>query len=262
MAATPFRRSLGIQTARDRRAVDARDPHALRPPQPGLPVAVRRADALHARRDGAVDRDRCPSTSRTCRSWPSAVTGYSSVLLWRNMPGRCVSAITPNLAPHVPPAREGDRHLRLAAAARGRAARRSPSSCSTLFFSTVGWMSLPEDILKVMGAWALLAWFGTALATAGGRAQRAHRSGREALASHRLHPVPALRARSSWSTGCHQRRRRSSCCCPWCTASSCSAKAGSAQRCARTTTSGTSSSCNLVLTLIALSQVAIRRTPR
>src|SRR5512136_516731 len=27
-----------------------------------------------------------------------AITGYSSVLLWRNMPGRCVSAIEPNLA--------------------------------------------------------------------------------------------------------------------------------------------------------------------
>ena len=27
-----------------------------------------------------------------------AVTGYSSVLLWRNMPNRCVGAIEPNLA--------------------------------------------------------------------------------------------------------------------------------------------------------------------
>src|SRR3546814_20481006 len=27
-----------------------------------------------------------------------ALTGYSSVLLWRNMPGRCVAAIEPNLS--------------------------------------------------------------------------------------------------------------------------------------------------------------------
>src|SRR6478735_9076197 len=27
-----------------------------------------------------------------------AVTGYSSVLLWRNMPARCINAITPNLS--------------------------------------------------------------------------------------------------------------------------------------------------------------------
>jgi ABC-2 type transport system permease protein/capsular polysaccharide transport system permease protein len=27
-----------------------------------------------------------------------AVTGYSSVLLWRNMPSRCINAVTPNLS--------------------------------------------------------------------------------------------------------------------------------------------------------------------
>ena len=27
-----------------------------------------------------------------------AITGYSSVLLWRNMPGRCIGAIAPNLS--------------------------------------------------------------------------------------------------------------------------------------------------------------------
>jgi len=34
----------------------------------------------------------------------------------------------------------------------------------SMAFTFAGWMSLPEDVLKVLFGWFLLAWFGTALA--------------------------------------------------------------------------------------------------
>lgn len=92
-----------------------------------------------------------------------AVTGYSSVLLWRNMPARCVTAITPNLALMY------HRHVKVIDVFASRVLLEAAGS--TIAFSIltgvfvgVGWMKLPEDILKVMGAWVLLAWFGAALA--------------------------------------------------------------------------------------------------
>ena len=39
-----------------------------------------------------------PSTVQTFRSLPLLLTGYSSVLLWRNMPSRCIGAMAPNLS--------------------------------------------------------------------------------------------------------------------------------------------------------------------
>ena len=32
------------------------------------------------------------------------------------------------------------------------------------FFSFIGWLELPEDVLQIAGAWLMLAWFGSALA--------------------------------------------------------------------------------------------------
>lgn len=91
-----------------------------------------------------------------------AVTGYSSVLLWRNMPGRCVSAIVPNLALMY------HRHVKVIDIFASRIlleAVGTTISFATLvaFFAAIGWMRLPEDIVKVIGAWLLLAWFGAAL---------------------------------------------------------------------------------------------------
>jgi ABC-type polysaccharide/polyol phosphate export permease len=91
------------------------------------------------------------------------VTGYSSVLLWRNMPARCISAIEPNrsLMYH-----RNVKVLDIFLARlllEGGGATISFALLSLLFIA-IGWLAPPEDILKVAGAWFLLAWFGASLA--------------------------------------------------------------------------------------------------
>lgn len=81
-----------------------------------------------------------------------AVTGYSSVLLWRNMPGRCSGAISPNLALMY------HRNVRVIDIYLSRillevVGTTISFATLTLFFHAIGWMALPEDILKVMAGW-------------------------------------------------------------------------------------------------------------
>jgi ABC-type polysaccharide/polyol phosphate export permease len=92
-----------------------------------------------------------------------AITGYSSVLLWRNMPGRCISAIGPNLALMY------HRHVKVIDIFAARLILEGGGATISfvvlsLFFSAIGWISPPEDIGKVLFAWFMLAWFGCALA--------------------------------------------------------------------------------------------------
>jgi ABC-type polysaccharide/polyol phosphate export permease len=92
-----------------------------------------------------------------------AVTGYSTVLLWRNMPSRCVNAVQPNLSlMYHRQVKVIDIYLaRLLLEAMG-------ATCSfillSLLFGFLGMMNFPEDTLEVISAWSLLAWFGAALA--------------------------------------------------------------------------------------------------
>jgi ABC-2 type transport system permease protein/capsular polysaccharide transport system permease protein len=92
-----------------------------------------------------------------------AVTGYSSVLLWRNMPARCIGALPPNLGllhhRNVRPIDIYVSRLILEAAGAGIA-----FVVLVLFFHFVGWLALPEDVLEVVFAWLMLAWFGTGAA--------------------------------------------------------------------------------------------------
>jgi ABC-type polysaccharide/polyol phosphate export permease len=92
-----------------------------------------------------------------------AVTGYSSVLLWRNMPARCILALTPNLSllyhRNVRPIDIYVSRLLL----EGAGATIS-FVFLVLFFSFIGWLDLPEDVLKVGMGWLMIAWFGTAAA--------------------------------------------------------------------------------------------------
>jgi len=92
-----------------------------------------------------------------------AVTGYSSVLLWRNMPGRCIGALEPNLSLlYHRNVRPIDVYLsRLALEAAGAT---MSFVFLVLFFHFVGWLDFPEDVLQVAAAWCMLAWFGGALA--------------------------------------------------------------------------------------------------
>jgi ABC-2 type transport system permease protein/capsular polysaccharide transport system permease protein len=92
-----------------------------------------------------------------------AVTGYSAVLLWRNMPSRCILAILPNqgLLYHRNVKVFDIYASRLTLEALG-------AGCSfvilTIVFYCLGWMKLPEDVLQVITGWLLLVWFGFAIA--------------------------------------------------------------------------------------------------
>lgn len=92
-----------------------------------------------------------------------AVTGYSSVLLWRNMPGRCAGSIGPNLSLMY------HRNVKVIDIFLSRLLLEiGGTTCSfvvlSLFFWSVGWMDMPEDILKVIFGWLMLSWFGSSLA--------------------------------------------------------------------------------------------------
>jgi capsular polysaccharide transport system permease protein len=89
---------------------------------------------------------------------PFVVTGYSTVLLWRNTISRCGNAIEPNRALlHHRNVRVIDLFIaRLLLEIAG-----ATISFMTLSFvlTLVGVMPLPDDLLKMIVAWLLLAWF-------------------------------------------------------------------------------------------------------
>jgi ABC-type polysaccharide/polyol phosphate export permease len=92
-----------------------------------------------------------------------ALTGYSSVLLWRNMPSRCIQAITPNLALMY------HRNVKVIDIFLARLLLEGAGATISfvilsLVFITIGWIHPPEDVLQVAGGWLMLAWFGVALA--------------------------------------------------------------------------------------------------
>src|SRR5690242_9221084 len=92
-----------------------------------------------------------------------AVTGYSSVLLWRNMPSRCILSVTYNSSiMYHRVVKVLDIYVaRILVEAIGASMSFFFLSC---FFSFLGWMSPPEDIVKVLFAWFLIATFGASLA--------------------------------------------------------------------------------------------------
>lgn len=92
-----------------------------------------------------------------------AITGYSSVLLWRNMSNRTIGAIAPNLSllyhRNVRPIDIYMSRLLLEAAGATMS-----FVFLVLFFNFIGWLEYPQDLLQVAGAWCMLAWFGISLA--------------------------------------------------------------------------------------------------
>ena len=92
-----------------------------------------------------------------------AITGYSSVLLWRNMPARCVNAIEPNLSLTY---HHNVKLVDIFAARMLLEAAGATTSFIVLsvFFISVGWMQGPQDIFKILLGWFMTAWFGAALA--------------------------------------------------------------------------------------------------
>ena len=92
-----------------------------------------------------------------------AITGYSTVLLWRNMPSRTIGAITPNLSllyhRNVRPTDIFIARLILEAAGATMS-----FVFLVLFFNFIGWLQLPEDVLQITGGWLMTSWFGFGLA--------------------------------------------------------------------------------------------------
>ena len=102
-----------------------------------------------------------------------ALTGYSGVLLWRNMPSRCIGAIAPNLALMY------HRHVKVIDIFASRLLLEGAGATISfvvlgLFFFAIGWLDAPEDIGKVLFAWLMLAWFGCALALLMGALSEQH----------------------------------------------------------------------------------------
>lgn len=91
-----------------------------------------------------------------------ALSGYSSVLLWRNMPSRCVCAIEPNLSLLF------HRNVRVIDIFLARILLEAVGAtmsfvCLSVFFISIEWISPPEDLLQVLAAWLMIGWFGAAL---------------------------------------------------------------------------------------------------
>lgn len=92
-----------------------------------------------------------------------ALTGYSTVLLWRNMPNRCVGSILPNSALFY------HRNVRIIDVFLSRIALEAIGATMSFvalaaLFIYLEWMGPPEDALKVLQGWVLTAWFGAAFA--------------------------------------------------------------------------------------------------
>jgi capsular polysaccharide transport system permease protein len=92
-----------------------------------------------------------------------AVTGYSSVLMWRNSASHASGAVDHNksLLFH--------RNVRIIDVLLTRAILEiGGATCSfavlAIFFMFIGWMPPPADLLEVICGWVMLAWFGASLA--------------------------------------------------------------------------------------------------
>ncbi len=94
-----------------------------------------------------------------------ALSGYSSVLLWRNMPGRCIGALQANLPlMYHRNIKVGDIYAARLLLEFGGATI-SFASLAVLFIA-IEWMSVPKDFVTIVAGWLLIAWFGCALAIA------------------------------------------------------------------------------------------------
>jgi len=92
-----------------------------------------------------------------------AVTGYSSVLMWRNAASHCSIAVEANKSLLYHRSVQVI-DLLLTRIALEVAGATSSFIVLSLLFSFLGWMPLPTDLLEVMFGWAMLAWVGGSLA--------------------------------------------------------------------------------------------------
>lgn len=92
-----------------------------------------------------------------------AITGYSTVLLWRNMPSRCILAITYNSSIMY------HRQVKVLDIYLARILLEAIGASMSFFilssfFIFIEWMEPPEDILLLIFGWIVVAIFGASLA--------------------------------------------------------------------------------------------------
>lgn len=92
-----------------------------------------------------------------------ALSGYSSVLLWRNMPSRTIGAVEPNLALMY------HRNVKVIDVYLARLILEGGGATTSfvvlsVVFIAIGMIQPPEDLLQVFAGWLMLAWFGISLA--------------------------------------------------------------------------------------------------
>jgi ABC-type polysaccharide/polyol phosphate export permease len=102
-----------------------------------------------------------------------ALTGYSSMMMWRNLPNRCIGALKSNkpLLYH--------RRVRIIDVYMARIILEIIGASTSfvvlaLAFYAMDWLAAPEEALQVVGGWALLAWFGAGLALTVGALSERH----------------------------------------------------------------------------------------
>ncbi len=91
-----------------------------------------------------------------------AITGYSSILAWRNTANRCLKAIEPNLALMY------HRNVKVIDVFIARTIIELTGATAsfivlTIFFGSIGIMHWPHDLIRVLEGWLLIAWFSFAL---------------------------------------------------------------------------------------------------
>lgn len=91
-----------------------------------------------------------------------AITGYSSVLVWRNATNRCCKAIEVNLGLMY------HRNVKVVDILLARvlleiAGGTASIAILTVLFASTGAMAWPADILPIIGGWLLLCWFAVAM---------------------------------------------------------------------------------------------------
>jgi ABC-2 type transport system permease protein/capsular polysaccharide transport system permease protein len=92
-----------------------------------------------------------------------AVTGWPSMMLWRNMPGRLIGALRSNrsLLHHR---QVTILDIYLSRILLEQMATTTSFICTGLILFAAGWLTPPEDLLEVAAGWMLLGWFGAGLA--------------------------------------------------------------------------------------------------
>lgn len=91
-----------------------------------------------------------------------AITGYSSVLLWRNAANRCSKAIEPNLTLMY------HRNVKVIDIFISRVTLEIVGATASItllsiFFAAIGAMKWPDDLMLIIIGWLLLSWFALAL---------------------------------------------------------------------------------------------------